>query len=956
MAYKKSTQQILSGGLNLLHPADIIDDDEAQELTNMSVDSFGSLRSRKGHVVRHSLGSTVVKITKALGAMWYAAGGSVYKDAAALISGVSSDAVGLAGWQNFLWAMSAADQRKSDGTNSWEWLPAAPVGAPTITPAAATEIQIVDFTSAFIVDPSGDETYNPGLQINAQAETEYTATKAISLDLHTGYSLDDAFKITLWCKQWKKINGITFQIDVNANDFVTDYYTASMKQAEINAGHKEEVTFYLRKRPKGVDEAAKDKNRYGHFERIGTTPGKDYRSCVSVRVKIDFNDTTKLRFVDWKLVGNASNTLEGDDWKAYYTHTTDAGHESNPSPGSGTITVMHTNIEVTGMVASADTQVTGQNVYLIGGKLGRIYRVNDSPVGTSYTIVESEDDMTALGFQLEFDHDAVPAVGGLIGPYYGRLIAFGGSKFYWSHIDKPYAFKGALENIGDWQNVEEGIGDLVAATMRPGILFLYGKNGVAVVQGDPGDLSSALHRSAVQMGVQSPNGVVQTPQGDFAYMSEGAYLFNGDAAQLLSKKIDPIFKDGSFPPTAAAAGFRNDICWLSDGNETYKYDAQTGRWFRDSRGFTCFFSDGTVLLGALTGGTIVELDSGTTDGGSAFSIAFKSKAYNQGILDNEKVYNDFTCWADTGGATLTVQAYINDGQNDEQIIALGTIQSTNRQRFVLQFTDEEGEIGRNCAIRITGSVSALATIEEMAFNWYPKAREGKSFDTAELDLGTHRVKLLRQLVLDLDNSASVALTVKSDRPQPMANRATATISSTTDRRMEPVVFTDEIIGRLFRVTLDGTSLRCYGGKALYQAFGTYLEGTKGEYYLSDALDFGTERVKLLHEIEVIYAGAGGTFEVESDLPGNALAVRGSAVFPAVAGEQSVKVRCDGFIKGRLYRARFTPDGASRIEAIRFEIKMIGEPNATPWAWAELPLAKTQDAVWTDISFGTDDIG
>lgn len=960
MAYKKSTQRILTGGLNLLHPSDVVDDDEATELLNMSVDSFGALRSRKGHTVRHTLGANVVKITKALGDIWYAAGGSVYRNASAIISGVSSDKVGLVGWQNFLWAMSATDQRKSDGASNWEWTPTAPSGKPTIKPAVATETTVVDFTSTFTVDPDGDETYNPGLQINAQAETEYSAVLAIALDLRTGFSLDDVFKITLWCKQWKKVNGVTFQIDVNAGDFTTDYYTAEMKQADINAGHKEEVSFYIRKRAMGVDEAAKDKNRYGHFERIGTTPEKDYRSCVSVRVKVDFSDTTKLRFVSWTMIGDASGTLEGDDYKLYYTYTTDAGHESNPSDGADAITVNHTGIDVSAMTASGDAQATGQLEYLIGGRLGHIYRVRNTPVvGTTDTITESEDDLTELGFQLEFDHDAVPSVGGLIGPYYGRLIAFGGSKFYWSHTNKPYAFSGAQLDAGDWTSIEEGIGDLQAATMRPGILYLYGENGVVVIQGDPGDLSSAVHRAAVQMGILTPNGVVQSPRGDFASMFEGAYMFNGDSAQLLSKKIDPIFKDGTFDPSSAAVGYRNEIYWLSDANASYKFDSLTDRWFKDSRAFTTFYNDGSTFLGALAGGSgkIVELETGFTDDGVAIPIAYKTKAYNQGILDNEKVYNDFTIWIDTGGETVTVQAYLNDGQDDETIIALGTVSSTSKERFVLQFTDEDGEIGRNCAIRITGSVSAEVVIYERTFNWYPKAREGKSFDTSEQDFGTHKVKILRQLMLDMDNPATVNITVKSDRPQPMANRSTSlSVATTSDRRMQPIIFTDEIIGRLFRVTLDGADFRSYGGKALFQVFGTYLEGADGEYYLSDPLDFGSERVKLLREIEVVYSGAGGTFTVSTDLPGNEIVARGTATFPAVTGEQSIKVRVDGFIKGRLYQAKFEPDGDSRIEAIRFEIKMVGEPNASPWQWLELPLVKTQDAVWQDLSFGADEIG
>ncbi len=958
MAYEKKPIRILSGGLNLLYAGDKIADDDAQELTNFSTDSFGALRSRKGHALRYSLGAAAVSAVKALGSLWIAAGGSVYKNGAATIAGLSTD-VGLAAWKDFVWAMSEADQRKSDGSNDWDWIPEAPIGQPTAKPATAVETEVVDFTGGFSVDPSGDENYTPGfLQIAAQSETEYTATKDVSLDLYTGYSLDDVFRITVWCKQWKKVNGLTFQIDVNAGDFITDYYTAEMKQADINAGKKEEVTFYLRKRPMGVDQAALDKNRYGHFSRIGTTAEKDYRSCVKVRVKVDLNDATKIYFREWVLVGDAENTLEGDDFRVYYTYTTAAGHESNPSESSEPITVNHTGIDVSEMVASGDPQVTGQNVYVTGGTLGHVYRANGNTpvVGTTYQIRATDDDLTNDNLQLEDDHDDPPQVGGLIGPYFGRLIAFGASKFYWSHIDKPYAFAGADLLDGDWSGVEEGVGNLLAATMRPGMLWLYGTDGVVVVQGDPGDNNSAVHRAAVRMGVQSRQGVAQSPKGDFAVMHRGVYAFNGDSAELLSKRIQPVFD--SFDAEAAAVGYFNDVLWVSNGSVTYKLDLATGRWFKDSRGFSLFTLDGADFVGVTLSGDVLTLETGTDDAGASFPVAFKSKAYDAGLLDNEKVWEDLTFWADTGGASLSLTAYLNDGQDDEFTVALGVISSSAEERFVLQFNAAEGVTARTCAIRVTGDVSGECLLHDLALNWYPKAREGKSFDTAEQDYGTHKMKILREVVLDLDNSEEVAITLKSDRPEPMANRSTdLVVAATSDRRMEPVVFTgDDILGRLFRLVLNGEDFRCYGGKVLFQVIGTYIEGDKDEYYLSDPMDFGTERIKLVREMELIYAGAGGTITLETDLPGNALATRGTGDFPSVTSEQSIKIRVPDDIKGRLLRVRVTSAGGLRIEAIRLFMKFVGFPNATPWQWYDIPVQSTQDAIWAEAGFPPDAMG
>lgn len=958
MAYERRSIRIVAGGLNLSAPSDVIDDSEATELLNFSTDSNGSLKSRKGHTLRYAVGGRAVQMTRALGKLVIAAGGNIYADGAVVIAGVSSDLCGLVGFRDFIFAMSSAAQRKSDGSNDWRWLPEAPTGKPTIKPASPTETVIDDFTGGWTVDPAGDENYNQGtLQINSQSDTVYSATKGAGSDLYTGKSLDDVFRIRIWCKQWSKVEGLTFQIDVNDGSFTKDYYTAVMKKADINAGHKEEVTFYLRKRPLGVDAAAKDKKRYGHFERIGTTPEKDYRSVGMLRLKVEFNDTTKLRFEEWTMVGDEDNTLEGDDFVVYYTYTTAAGHESNPSDPSGPITVNRTGIDVSDMQPSPDPQVTGQNVYLTGGTLQAVLRANaNTPVsGTTYNIRKGDDELLDDDLELENDHDDPPAVGGLIGPYYDRLIAFGDSKVYWTHQGKPYAFAGPEKLDGDWVGADEGVGSLMAATMRSGSILFYGTNGVALLQGDPGG-DPAFHRTAMQGGIQSPQGVVQTPKGDFVNFSQGIYAFGGDSGDVLSKKIETIFKDSGFNLGRAALGYSTDVLWVSDGSVTYKLDLLSGRWFQDSRQFSCFYNDGGSLVAVTAGGDVLDLDSSASDAGASFPVAWTSKDFDCDLHSDEKRFGDFDLWANTGGATLTVTTFLTD---PDQTVALGTITSSGEEHFIFPFNaNGEGVDARRCRIRITGNVTEGCVIHSMILWYYPKAREGKSFDTGELDCGTHRMKRLLELVLDADNPASAIVTVKSDRPQPMATRTTLALDATTDRRMQPLVIdpTSELIGRLFRIVPHGDDLLVYGGKLLFQAYGTYIEGSEGEYYYSGPQTLDTERVKLIHEAELIYAGAGGTFSLETDLPGNALAVRGSADFPTIPGLQSVKIRCQDGVKGREIAVRVTTTGGGRIEKIRLNVKMVGEPAVTSWHWIELPLAGTQEAVWQDIGFGPDQPG
>jgi hypothetical protein len=565
-------------------------------------------------------------------------------------------------------------------------------------------------------------------------------------------------------------------------------------------------------------------------------------------------------------------------------------------------------------------------------------------------------------------------VSGLIGPFYQRLIAFGGSKYYWSHLNKPYAFFGPeLLASGDWNPVEEGVGELLAATIRPGVLMLYGTNGVVMAQGDPG-FDSASHRTAIAMGIQSANAVVQTPRGDFAAMSEGAYMCSGDAAQLVSAKIDTVFRDG-FDFESAAVGYRNEVYWVSDGAQTFVWDALTDRWFEDSRVFSCFYSDGTVLLGATPTGDVLELESGFADAGAAFNVAFKSKAYDAGILDNEKTWEDATIWADTGGAVLTVMAYLNDGQSDQFTVALGTIQSSSKERFVLKFnpsianipaTDEEGIKARNCAIRITGSVSAECLIHEIALNYYVEAREAKTFDSDEKDFGTHKAKEIRQVYVDLHSPSAAQFILQTDQPGfEMALRDSGhSFAASVTRRGDIYVFSEDYLAHNSRFLLRGDDFRLYGMRALLRIIGTLLHGSKGEFYDSDAIDLGEERVKLYKTIEVVYASdAAASLQIFTEMPGaGQQQVTGSPFsIPLTGGLTTAAIRTHeadlrGTAKGRIIRAVIEPEGDFRLEALRFFFKLVGLPNATGWGWASFPVEKTGEARWSDVFIEPDQVG
>jgi len=438
--------------------------------------------------------------------------------------------------------------------------------------------------------------------------------------------------------------------------------------------------------------------------------------------------------------------------------------------------------------------------------------------------------------------------------------------------------------------------------------------------------------------------------------------------QKISEGIEPIFQglsttlwDGTIvrpieDPSTVAVGYEDGIIWVSHSNGTLVMDLLRRRWFQDDRLFTSFQAEGEAgILGGQQSGKVLHLNTSDSDAGEPIEIDFLSKAYDFGIQDNEKTTEDVTVYHDTAGQDLTLSVYWAEGIADSRII-----NSFGRHRTVFQLNDGEGRRARNFAIGITGEVTSPIFIDSLDFNFYPEPREAKSYDTGPANGGTNKVKLVRALRPAMENDVDVEFRLSTDVPSfALTERESHIVGTNLFRRLEPIVMTAERYAHLLRVvasTSNAGHFRLQELEALIQVIGTYLHGQKGEYYLSDPLDFGSERVKLAKEIEVVYSTLGTVaVTLSTDLPGNAIVARGTATFPPTIGEQSIKIPLSGLIKGRLYQLRLEPSVDCRVEAIRLWMKMIGQPNATPWGWIDLPLQKTQDAEWVPLTFPQDQV-
>ncbi len=286
-----------------------------------------------------------------------------------------------------------------------------------------------------------------------------------------------------------------------------------------------------------------------------------------------------------------------------------------------------------------------------------------------------------------------------------------------------------------------------------------------------------------------------------------------------------------------------------------------------------------------------------------------------------------------------------------------TFTEAGRQVLLLT-TDPLHPIRAECAtVRLECSSTSEVEITGIWLNYYHHAREGQTFDSSTQDYGTELMKRARECIIEMENATPVTIDLLTDHPgELMTVRQTKTIPPSPGRRMVHIVWDNDLVGYLHRHFLYGEDLNVYSIRALIQPIGTFLLGLRGEFWLSDPIDNGTERIKLWKEIEVDYAAAApGTLTLETDQPGGALAIRATFTLPSTLAststineERTIKLRLLPTVKGRLLRIRVVPQGDMRIEAIRTYTKRFGETGTAAWEWVDLPVTPTQDAVWKTV--------
>lgn len=656
----------------------------------------------------------------------------------------------------------------------------------------------------------------------------------------------------------------------------------------------------------------------------------------------------------------------------YVTYDNDSGHESNPSPVSADLAVTDQAVQLTNIPISGDPQsiVTKRHIYRTGGGLGQILRVLTINDNTSTSAVDdlSNDDAQAVNTNLPIDHDPPPAALGVVGPHFGRLIAFGSAQFksriWWTPTGRPWYFPGSGDlNAGNWIDVGGHDDPIVWVTQHRRSIVFYKQRSIWRLAGDPEQNDPEPVVDGV--GLIGPRAVIGTGSVDYFATSTGVFRFDGDFVAKLSAKIQPIFdgEEKTIGPgatikpinastqAASAIGLHDGRLWFSYpepgndfGNITLIYDIATDRWMQyktgdfGSTGFTAFGERGTDrrFIGLITIGnaaTPYSLESDTTmDGSTAMLCAWQSAYLDQDLPDVDKTYSDLSITYQSGDP-LTVRLFLDGGKS---ALAVGTLPATAESatvRFKLESAGA-GVMARNISLRIDGTIDEEASISRAFIHYYPEAREGSTWDSDEQDFGAQEVKEFDKLEFDLVNQEAIEAEVRSDMPgNAMASRKGWVIPGEPGGTRRPYRVSTEathVEGRRLRFLASSGAaaglFRIYGARARIRRYGEYVEAYEsaaGYIWESGVVDLGTDLIKEARALNLrIHADAPVNAVIETDMPGNALATRATKIAPASATERFVPLPLTG-VEGRLWRLKLTSTGAYRLFGASLEVRAVG---------------------------------
>ncbi len=581
------------------------------------------------------------------------------------------------------------------------------------------------------------------------------------------------------------------------------------------------------------------------------------------RVSISFVLTSpcEIHLDNLRCVSSTSTALTGSV-EYFVTFFNNILEESNPSPPSNELVVNGQSVTLTAIPVSTDPDALGRYIYRIGGSINQALRVGTlwDNVSTGPWVDPTSDEAAQNDdFEMPTDNDLPPAASGVLGPYFGKLVAWSTAlrpaRYFWTKAGIPYAFPGADDpDIGNWEDAGGDDDPLLLAIDHKQAIVFYKSRSIWRLIGDPETADPV--RTNANIGIVGPRAGCNNGAIDLIMGPEGVYSFNGDFETKISQALDPIFKGewvklsatDSLPPINRDA-IATTVLEVVNNRLRVSYpefpnimpsvvavcNLDTGEWCRErftglvSPAPTAMFYEGagrSLVAGFTAGGqgTLynLELNDYRVDNGTPFTALWQSRFEDQGLPDNDKSYSDIEIDFESGinrpglgvSAVSTLSVYLVF--NNLTKVFIGNISSATRTTKILKIPTPAGAsdhapiggvgyLARNVAVRIEGTITAAAQIFGTYIHWWPLERWALSFDVGHTDLGApERAKQCDYLEIYLTASGQrLKRTFSSDLPgNLLVVREVATFQAPNGRGTVRFRLPQLVEGRNYRLTIE----------------------------------------------------------------------------------------------------------------------------------------------------------
>lgn len=649
-----------------------------------------------------------------------------------------------------------------------------------------------------------------------------------------------------------------------------------------------------------------------------TDSGNDWSDVKAIRLNFRVNAATVLYFDDWTMLGGGQ--LSGIDytWKYVYRNSA-TGIQSNPSTVSASPATAPVQNPVNVVCTfSRDPQVDYIDVYRAGGTLEDYQftgSVANTPGAAGSTTTYSDTIADALlGDTLNTDNDRPYNFSGIV-LHNETLFGFGSTN------DPPNAVRFSKRvNVEQWPStyiLYVGSDKVTTLVTMGEQLYAITLGQIYRIIGTNADSYQALSTGYNRGSIDQIFCTTEMPGSAAVVCYDGIYEF--PSGKKLTQPIDGVFHgltvNGIAPiNTTYLSKIRMEFYdnrlhvayttgSATDNNAEMIFDVLYERWEMSDRTIRSILAEketNTLLMGN-TSGNIYQIETGTTDAGTAIAMDMQTGYLHLGTPGQDKIFSDGAIDLDTGGADVSLQLFFNNGDTSDTAV---TINTASRTLTPFSIASGAGVMALNAQLRLSASLSVACTIYKCLLYVLLEPPSRGAFQTAWTDNGYPYDKYIKELLLEID-TAGLAATVHLD-VDGTDDIETFSVTTTTRQRVTLSVARDTI-GKLMRIRVTGNPAK------LYSEPGYIVQNDFADVTIADSLDqsFSVPRWKLLRRFWIsLKAQADVSMAVYAD--GILKTTETITATDSSFNWEKVLVNLPDKIKGKMIRTVFTSASSFKI--------------------------------------------